>query len=349
MNITLRDVARRACVSASTVSRVLNDYPYVDDRTRSTVWRAARELGYSTDRLRRPREMPPSILLLVRDQSQSVALEGGLATIERSIAAGARRVFAGCATNVRVEQTSMRPKEARRYAEDAGVAGLIFIGGMIESEFAARLLRLGMPFVVAGAHLQPLPVDCITADYCGGTERATDHLIRRGRRRLALVNGVPSTTSSAEKYRGFRLSLALNGVDFAPERVVVSDFSSEAGYAATLQLLDGSPDVDGIVYADDNVAIGGLHALKERGRRVPEDVAITGYYDYGNARFMDPPLTTVHCDLPAMGEMAAQRLRALLDGSAPAPTFDPADDGAPPRAHPWLVTLPTSLVVRQSS
>ena len=129
--------------------------------------------------------------------------------------------------------------------------------------------------------------------------------------------------------------MSLHGSCPSPSQIVVcDDFTSESGYAQTQQLLAQRPDLDAIVYASDALALGGLSALKESNRRVPDDVAVTGFYDYEFGRFSDPPLTTVHIDLQAMGAIAARRLCMMLEQP---------DDQA------WCVTVPTSLVVREST
>jgi LacI family transcriptional regulator len=168
-----------------------------------------------------------------------------------------------------------------------------------------------------------------------GAKEAVTHLIETGRQRIGLVNGPPTTTSSAAKYEGFRLAQSLHDLAFVPSRVVASEeFATEPGYRQTLRLLEQAPDLDAIVYAGDRMAVGGLRAIKESGRRVPEDVAITGFYDDEIARFADPPLTSVYVDMHMVGRIAARRLCMLLEE---------ADDEA------WCVTVPASLVVREST
>ena len=113
-----------------------------------------------------------------------------------------------------------------------------------------------------------------------------------------------------------------------------AEFDAESGYAATLDLVRRSPELDAIAFASDTVALGGLRALKELGRRVPTDIAVTGFYDYEVSRFTDPPLTTVHVDWLCAGEIAAHRLCTVLEE---------------PDALAWASVIPTSLIVRSST
>jgi DNA-binding LacI/PurR family transcriptional regulator len=173
------------------------------------------------------------------------------------------------------------------------------------------------------------------ADNVRGIEQAVDHLVERSRRRIGLVNSSTLTKTSEEKLRGLRLGAQKHGLQLADSQTISSlDFNLESGYRQTRQLLDQSPDLDAIIYGHDVMAMGGLRALKERGIRVPDDVAVVGFHDYEIAQFTDPPLTTVAFDTQLMGMMAARRLRMMLDD---------------PDGQNWLMFVPTTLVIRAST
>jgi DNA-binding LacI/PurR family transcriptional regulator len=335
MRPTVRQIAQQANVSASTVSRVLNDYPYVDDATRVSVRRTAEALGYPLKSATRPAKAVKTILLLARTddalrESEIFASSG----IEGSIHRAAQPILEQHGFTVRLQRTRMDPHEAEVYASDPSVNGLIFMGGIVNRELIVALQRAGLPFVVAGAHVNPLQVNCVIADYLDGMAHIVEHLLTTGRRRITLVNGPCTTTSSEEKERGYLLALAQHGPSVEPVTVSCGDFEAGSGYARTQQLLAQTPDLDAIAYASDSMAIGGISALRESGRRVPEDVAVTGLYDYDFARFTDPPLTTARVDFQAMGAIAARRLWMLI---------------SEPDNQAWTIVTPCPLVVRASS
>jgi DNA-binding LacI/PurR family transcriptional regulator len=112
------------------------------------------------------------------------------------------------------------------------------------------------------------------------------------------------------------------------------DFDAGSGYAMTQRLLAEAPDVDAIAYASDTMALGGVSALREAGRRIPDDVAVTGFYDYDIARFTDPSLTTARVDFQDMGAIAARRLLMLMNE---------------PDGQAWMIVTPCPLIVRASS
>lgn len=334
--IRLRDIAHRANVSTSTVSRVLNDYPYVDEETRALVLQIASELGYSAAPPRRSGAATRSVLLLVRDDGadESQALNPIARDFERTVSVGVQSVFEEQGIAIRLQRTRMEPSEVPLYSDDPLVAGLILLGGVVSRDFIAGLQQAGIPFVVAGAHVLPLRVNCVMADVARGTEEAIAHLVARGRRTIGLVNGPLTTTTSDERFRGYRFALAQHNLEFQPSQVATADFRADSGYAQTARLIEQRPDLDAILYADDLVAMGGMRALKERGRSIPGDVAIIGFYDYDLARFTDPPLTSMHLDMQRIGSMAARRLGMLLDA---------------PDQQDWLLLVETTLVLRDSA
>lgn len=330
--VTLRDIARQANVSASTVSRVLNNYPYVDESTRLVVHEAAEALNYPLENLRSASNHTRSVTLLARDTEQGKS--DALPNFDQRAARGAQSVFENLDIAAYMRHVRMPPDEAHRLLDELGTDGLILLGGIIDRRFVERLQERDIPFVVAGAHLQPLQVNCVMADVRAGMEAGVQHLIDRGRRRIGLVNGPSSTNTSLEKLKALRLVLHLHDLAFAPEQVVAGDFEAEIGYELTLQLVEQAPDLDAIIYADDYMAMGGLRALKRRGYRVPDDIAIVGFHGYEISQFTDPPLTSVEFDMEAMGRIAAHRLMMLLDQ---------------PDGESWLMLVPTRLVVRESA
>jgi DNA-binding LacI/PurR family transcriptional regulator len=334
MTVTLRDIARQASVSSSTVSRVLNDYPYIGDDTRQVVWQAARDLGYSLENLRTTGRHTRSVLLLARYNDQQPDQDMTLAGIERAISTGSQSIFNQRKVKIRLQRSRMDLSEFQSHTWYQGVSGIMILGGMVHHDFLRMIKQTDLPLVVAGSHVRPLRIDSVMADYTYGMKEAVSHMARSGRQRIGLVNGSAVTSSSAEKYDGYRLALILHDLPRLPSAVVNGDFTPESGYSQTRRLLEESPDLDAIAYGDDNMAFGGLSALKEMKRRVPEDVAITGFHDYQVARFTDPPLTTVAFDMALMGRIAARRLCDLIDD---------------PKQEAFTIVLPTELVTRASA
>jgi DNA-binding LacI/PurR family transcriptional regulator len=331
----IRAVAERSNVSIATVSRVLNNHNSVSDETRMLVIQAAQELGYPVPEASRGQRVFRTVLVLMIQTTEPAGRGRSVdGTFESVVWSGIEPALAAKGVATKLQQSPMTPADADRLAHEAGVAGVIILGGLINHQFLARLQERGVPFVMVGSHAHPLHTNYVMADVVGGIRQAVDHLAARGRRRIAFVNGPPTTGTSAGKLDGFRLALATHDLSYEAAAVVAAEFTPDSGYEKTVDLLRTNPDLDAIVYGDDRMAIGGLKALREAGRRVPQDVAVTGFGHLDIARFVAPTLTTVEFNLQAMGKKAAQRLYDLLD--------DPDD-------YTWGVVEPTNLIAGEST
>ncbi len=182
MAVTTRQIAAHAHVSASTVSRVLNGFPHVDDKTRADVLRAARDLGYPLPESLRDEKRVRTVLLLQRDTglpndpAMAVAARG----FEYAIWTGMQPVFERHGFTMRLERTRMEVAEADAYVHDTSISALVLMGGIQDHTFVQRLLASGIPFIVVGSHLQPLDVDCAMPDYLSGARQAVEHLAEGG-------------------------------------------------------------------------------------------------------------------------------------------------------------------------
>lgn len=331
---TVRDIAKHANVSTATVSRVLNNQDSVSQATRQMVWQAAQELDYPMEKLRVASSISRSVLVLARGDSANDTDLTISREFERKVWVGVQSVFEQRNIATRLQQTRMRPEEAAQYAADAGISGLVLLGGVSDRQFIKSLKDTSLPFIVVGSHLQPIRINCVMADVASGMRQVVEHLVERGRRNIALVNGPETTMTSAVKLDGFRMELAKQNLPFSPQQVVAGEFTAVSGYEQTRKLLAQWPSLDAIVYADDVIAMGGLKALREADIQVPKDVAVVGFGDYEIGHYAAPALTSVHYDIHAMGVIAARRLCMILD--------------EPDEQH-WVVMRPTNLVVRDSS
>ena len=182
--------------------------------------------------------------------------------------------------------------------------------------------------VRAGRPTRPEPGCCVDADNRAGAREAVAYLRDQGRRRIATITGPLDMAAGIARLDGFR--------DVAGDGPVAhGDFSEESGVAAMTWLLDHHPGLDAVFAASDMMAAGAMRVLRERGLRVPHDVAVIGFDDSVIARHTDPPLTTVHQPIEKMGQEMVRLLLAKIDG-----TDDPGD---------CEIVLSTSLVVRASA
>lgn len=226
------------------------------------------------------------------------------------------------------------PAQFVQYLDDVGPVGTLLIGSEVPADVMQALLERGHPFVIVGAQVDPGVASSVMADVLHGTAAAIRHLRAIGRDTIGVVNGPEGSGTHADRLDGARLGLSQVGIEFEPELTRSFEFTVAAGRRGTDELLDARPDVSALLFADDFMALGGLKALSERGLRVPEDVAVVGFYDYPIAGFTSPALTSVSVDLSRMGRIASELLVALLQGGA---------------STPWSVCIPASLTVRAST
>jgi DNA-binding LacI/PurR family transcriptional regulator len=163
---------------------------------------------------------------------------------------------------------------------------------------------------------------------------ATDHLIGHGHKRIAILTGLTNVPTLNQCFEGYREALAAHGIDFEPSLALqVNRFDYEAGYDAAKLLLELDDFPRAIFAAGDVLAIGAIRAIKEKGLRVPEDIAITGYNDIDVAQYCEPPLTTVHVPVYEMGVQSMELLYQLIHEK---------------KTKQSEILLPATLVVRRS-
>jgi DNA-binding LacI/PurR family transcriptional regulator len=148
-------------------------------------------------------------------------------------------------------------------------------------------------------------------------QRVEHHLLDRGRRRIAAIAGPQDMAAGVSRLAGYREALERAGMPVDESLIAYGDFSEAAGERAVHELLARTPDVDAVFAASDLMAVGALRALRELGRRVPDDVSLVGFDDVAIARQTDPPLTTVHQPVEAMGREMVRLLLARIAGAAP--------------------------------
>jgi DNA-binding LacI/PurR family transcriptional regulator len=196
------------------------------------------------------------------------------------------------------------------------------------------IMASGVPVVAMGRPLSGRGADYVDADNAGGGEEAVRHLVTAGRRCLATVAGPQDMSAGIDRLRGYVDATRAAGMLPAGERVAYGDFTEAAGYRAMQELLEQTPEIDGVFIASDLMCIGALRALRELGRRVPDDVAVVGFDDAPLAPYATPPLTTVRQPIRLLGQ---EMVRLLLHRLSE------------PRGDAKAIILPTELVVRSSA
>jgi DNA-binding LacI/PurR family transcriptional regulator len=316
---TLDEVAARAGVGRGTVSRVVNGSPQVSPAAKAAVERAIVELGYVPNRAARAlvTQRTDSVALVVSESEERVFGEPFFAAIIRGISAGLSET--PLQLWLAMAQSALERQRVDQHLTPQHVDGVLLLSLHDDDPLPGWLRERGVPTVLGGRTARMLDgsngLDYVDVDNEGGARLAVEHLLAIGRRTVGVVAGPQDMGVGVARLDGARRA----GIAAEPALVGYGDFSEESGYAATRVLLDRRPDLDGLFAASDLMASGALRALREAGRRVPEDVAVVGFEDSVVARQTDPPLTTVYQPVEQMGrEMArllVDRIRGDLDTS----------------------------------
>ncbi|WP_405905839.1 MULTISPECIES: LacI family DNA-binding transcriptional regulator [unclassified Streptomyces] len=327
---TLDEVALRAGVSVGTVSRVINNRQHVSTKARQAVESAVAELGYVPNVAARSLASQRRGAVVLAISSDDPALFANLFFAE--VITGVNAVIEETDLELLLVLAASERGRARlaRILKSRGADGVMLLA-LRENDPLAKVAEAGgVPVVHGGRPLERAPRWYVDADNRGGARQAVEYLISTGRRAIATVTGPQDMHAGVSRYLGFREAVALAGLK--DHRVAHADFSEAGGAAAMARLLDEHPDLDAVFVASDVMAAGALRVLRERGRAVPEDVAVVGFNDILTARHTQPALTTIHQPIVALGREMTRMLVRVLAGEEPTPLI-----------------LPTELVIRGSA
>ncbi len=298
------------------MSFVLNERPdaSIPEETRQRVRAAATELGYHVHGPARAlaNGVSDTIGLVLRQQPDQAAADALLADTLWGIGEEVHRR----GYRVLVEPL---PPEGRRYTSlvrSQRVDGLIVSGPRSDDAELRALVAEEFPIILQGS-LPGLDAPSVDVDNRAGAVAAVSHLIGLGHRQIGMITNAPRAyTAAEERLEGYRAALAAAGVDFDESLVVEGGFDATSGWLAMRTLLERDANLTAVFVASDIVAFGALRALREAGRRVPDEVSVVGFDDIPLARHFDPPLTTVVLPARALGEAAGRALLERLAGDA---------------------------------
>lgn len=311
---TIRDIARRAGVSVSTASLALNDDQRVRSETRQRVLDAARALDYHPMRAARSLSSGRTWSLHLLDPALGATLSSGFFTrFLRGLHDGAQA--AGFTLTVTVPQDEAEARTIlKRLIAERWSDGVVLMNPSDHDALLNDVVAAGFPHVLLGR--SPVPgVTTVDNDNVAVARDATHHLLDAGRRAPLLLNGPSHRTFAQDRERGFRLACAAAG---AEPSVLHIDGPPEAVRPHLERHLDTLQPLDAVVAVADPHALVAMRTLKERGLRVPHDVAIVGMNNDDLASYTDPSLSSVDLDASTLGRSAVELLLATIDGAASA-------------------------------
>ncbi len=330
--MTIREIAKRARVSTSTVSRVVNDVRTVDSRLAKRVWKIVEELGYCPNSQARA---------LVSGRSRIFGLI--VTEITNPFFPEIVQVFEEIAVQhsyeILVTSTVHDPKRIRtavRRMLERRVDGLaVLTFGMEEVLLEDGNLR-DMPLVVVDVGPKRPKVSNIRIDYLSGIRQAVQHLAAMGHERVAFISGPLRLKTAVARKQAFLEATREIALAVAPEQIVEGDHTIEGGIEAMDRLLAAARSPTAVVCSNDMTALGVMRKSYEMGLKIPQDLSLIGFDNIRLAQFVLPPLTSVDMSQADLARLAFQALLAEVQRGQPAP-------------HGTEYELKTSLVLRQST
>jgi LacI family transcriptional regulator len=327
---TIKDVAQRAGVSTATVSYVINKSRHVSEELTQRVQQAIAEFGFTPSRvaqsLRKGRTS--TIGLVIDDITNRFASQ---------FTRGLENTASEQGYSIIISDLQERPENEVRSISmlvDQRVDGIIYLGyGRVEEQLA-ELYGGGLPVVVADKPPLKARLPSVLIDNRSSIFQAMKHLKGLGHRDILLINGLAVNRNAQLRAEAFLEFLHNHRLPCSPERNIYGDYTLEHGFKTAVRLLEGRRSFSALLCGDDLVAFGCLAALKSRGLRVPEDVAVVGFDDDPMAAIFDPSLTTIHYPMYEMGRQSFELFLRLLRKR---------------RRTAEHVLLETQLVVRRST
>jgi len=329
---TIHDVARRAGVSAATVSRVLAGIGNPRPETVAAVTAAVDELGYRPSALARSLRVrrTRTLGLIVTDIGNPFFPELVRAADDAARARGYSILLGSAAYDER------RATHFLDLMIDRRVDGVVVASSQVSAAAWSWLAGSPVPAVVVNAEPTEAPVTVITSDQRGGVGLAVGHLVELGHRRIAYVGGPRAYSTSAARARAFRLACLGAGLDTASTPVVAGDGLLQGGERAVASLLARDSLPTAIACFNDLTAIGVMGALRAAGLAIPGDVSVIGCDDIAAASWVSPALSTVAQQQAEMGRLSVEHLATALEHPGH-------------RKPPAVIRLPMRLVVRGST
>lgn len=301
---TVKDVARLAGVSAATVSRVLNNKPFVSERTRWNVLAAMEKLNYRPSRVaRRLRSRATEIIGVIVSDIGNPFFSAVVRGIE-DVAYTHGYSLLLCNS----DEDSEKERLYLDILEAEDVAGVLLAPTREDSLSCQSLISSRRAVVAFDRMLTELQVDAVLTDNAKGTAEAIRHLASLGHRRIGMVSGPTHLTSGRERLEGWEMAMKECGLATEENLIAIGDFKQRSGYEQTKLLLEGPSPPTAIFVANNLMTLGALALIHERGLRIPEDIAVVGFDDLPWASCLSPPLTVVAQPTYELGRCATDRL-----------------------------------------
>ncbi len=310
MSVTIKDIARAAGVSHSTVSRALADSPLIRAETRARIRRLADQMGYSPSAIGRGlrTRRTATVGVVVTTIADPFIAEVVQGIEDAALGHHYSAILSASQSEPERELKSVRTLREKR------VDAIIVTSSRLGNLYMAHLRELGVPIVLINNQRGGDYTHSVLIDNQKGGELAGRYLLGLGHERIAYVAGPVWAHASGQRLAGLRQALRARGLQLDAEWVLEGDGRAEGGVKATGELLRRGLPVSAVFCYNDMTAIGVLAALHRAGRRVPGDLSVVGFDDVAIVAHLEPPLTTIAQPKYELGRCAMEMALALING-----------------------------------
>jgi LacI family transcriptional regulator len=311
-NTTLKEVAQLANVSTATVSNVINNTKFVSEEVKKQVFDAMGALNY------RPNEIAKSLRL---QQSKLIGIlisdiaNGFISTVVKGI----ENTLSEKGYNVLLCSTDSNIEKEKKYLNllmGKRIDGLIISSSAGTGEHYNDLLNANVPLVFLNRCPDHFPSNMVMTNNIQGAYMATEHLIKHSYRKIAVVTGPLHFSTGRDRFIGYQRALEDYGIPFKQEYVFEGNFDVESGHNLTEKILESNLEADAIFISNNSMSLGAYKYIKEKGLKIPEDIAIYGYDDPEWADVVDPPLSSIKQPAYELGVYAAQNIINTISGTS---------------------------------
>jgi len=316
LNLTIRDVAKAANVSPSTVSRVLNDNPRISDITKKKVLEVIKELNYHPNNLARNFANQRSKMIgLIEDLNEVEAFNN---IYFYKVIFGLEKTIYEYGYNLMFINYNNRENKDifKKLIMEKRVDGIIFPSFLFNKNILSFFKKKNFPFVLLGEPFEGInKVNWVDVDNKLAGELVAQHLIDKGYRKIAFVGPSFKVNFAYKRFLGYKETLRKNGFEINP-RYIIRDINNEkSAYIVMNNLLEKCSELDAVICVNNLIAYGALKSIKEKGLNIPENFGIVTFDKFPLVNYLEPKLTTVDLDLVALGAEAGRTLVQSIENN----------------------------------
>ena len=308
--VSIKDIARMAGVTHSTVSRALHNSPLINHETVERIQRIARDAGYRTSAAARS-------LVTQRSDTIGIVVTNIADPFVAGVVSGIEEMADQNGLSILIANSNAEPEREVRVArqfEERRVDGIIVTSSRVGAQYLSLLTHMQVPIVLLNNQHPSQFAHSVMIDNVQASLGATRHLVNLGHRRIAYLGDRYGHQSDTERFSGYRQALEEAGLPFDPTLVVHGDGKPEGAITATAGLLSQPHPPTALFCYNDMSALGAMRTIRDCALRIPADISIVGFDDLYISQYLDPPLTTVRQPMRQMGRMAMETLLNIFAG-----------------------------------